>query len=103
MEQVYTSESQITIHHLKNLLEVEGIDCLIKNDQLLSIAGEIPMGEAWPELWVSDKLQVSWAQEIISDYENSVSDGESWVCKNCGEEHASQFKDCWNCQAIKAF
>ncbi|MEE9445082.1 MAG: DUF2007 domain-containing protein [Cocleimonas sp.] len=103
MKKIHTSEDRIYLFHLKNLLEAQEIDCLIKNDRLLSIAGDIPMGEVWPELWVRDSLHEKWAKEIISDYEKSVIEGDAWICKNCGEEHAPQFKDCWNCQAIKGF
>lgn len=103
MKQVHTSEDRIYLHHLKNILEAQGIDCLIKNDRLSSLSGEIPMALVWPELWVKDALKEKWAKEIIADFEKSVAEGENWVCQNCGEEHAPQFKDCWNCQAIKAF
>jgi len=103
LKQVHTAEDRVYLYHLKNLLEAEGIDCLIKNDQLSSAVGELPMGEVWPELWVIDSLKMAWAKEIIADFEKSAVSGDKWVCANCGEEHASQFNDCWNCQAVKAF
>jgi hypothetical protein len=103
MVQIHTSEDRIYLYHLKNLLEDQGIDCLIKNDQLSSLVGELPAGEAWPELWIADKLKEKWAKEIILDHEKSIATGSNWVCENCGEEHSPQFKDCWNCQSTKAF
>ena len=103
MKLIHTSEDRIYLYHLKNILEAQGIDCEIKNERLSSIAGEIPMLTVWPELWVKDVMKEKWAKEIITDFEKSVEEGENWICENCGEEHAPQFKDCWNCQAIKAF
>ena len=103
MKLVHTTEDQVYLYHLKNILEAQGIECVIKNERLASIAGEIPMVNVWPELWVKDVMKEKWAKEIISDFEKSVVEGENWTCENCGEEHEAQFKDCWNCQSIKAF
>jgi len=103
MKLVHTTEDQVYLYHLKNILEAQGIDCIIKNDRLASIAGEIPMVNIWPELWVKDAMKEKWAIEIIAEFEKTIVDGKTWTCKNCGEEHEAQFKDCWNCQSIKAF
>lgn len=100
---VYTSEDRIYLYHLKNVLEAQGIDCVIKNEQLSSLAGEIPMTIIWPELWVTDSIKEIWAKEIIADLIAGIANGKDWVCENCGEEHSVQFTECWNCQSIKAF
>ena len=103
MKQVYTSSDRIYLYHLKNILEAEGIECLIKNDNLASLAGELPMTVVWPELWVTDVMKEAWAKEIIAEAKEKVDNGETWTCENCGEEHSTQFTDCWNCQNIKVF
>lgn len=103
MKLVYTSEDNIYLYHLKNLLEAQGIDCVIKNEHLSSLSGDIPMTIAWPELWVKDVMKEAWAKEIIEDSKKELEEGKMWVCENCNEEHAAQFSDCWNCQSIKAF
>ena len=103
MKLVHTSQDTFYLHHIKNILEAKDITCLIKNDRLSSIAGEIPVGEAWPELWVVDNINEVWAKELIKESETTQIQGEKWTCENCGEEHAPQFKDCWNCQSIKGF
>jgi hypothetical protein len=100
---VYTTENHIDLYHLKNVLEAQGIDCAIKNDRLSSLAGEIPLTLCWPELWVLDSLKAKRAEEIIEESRSLQNKSNNWVCENCGEEHSSQFTDCWNCQSIKAF
>jgi len=85
------------------MLEAQGIDCIVKNDRLASLAGEIPMVTVWPELWVTDSLKADWAEEIIAEANEPAKDENKWVCKNCGEEHSDRFTDCWNCQNVKAF
>ncbi len=103
MKKVYTSEDRLMIYHFKNLLEVEGIECAVKNDCLSSVVGELPMLVTWPELWVLDSDMEKWAKELIKRSQKDVESAENWTCKNCGEEHLASFTDCWNCQSIKAF
>ena len=100
MKRVYTAEDRLMIYHLKNVLEQQGIDCMVKNDSLSSVIGEIPFIVAWPELWVIDGDMEAWAKELIKRSLKDVIEGESWTCQQCGEEHSSQFTDCWNCQSI---
>jgi hypothetical protein len=99
MKQVYTSQDRLYIYHLKNLLEIQGIKCLVKNDGLSSIVGEIPVLTAWPELWVTDPDLENWAKEIIRRSKKDAVQGKTWVCEQCGEEHSAQFTDCWQCQS----
>ncbi len=103
MKMVFTSEDIIYLHHLKNILEAKDIECVIKNDRLASISGEIPMGVCWPELWVVDAMHEMWAKQLITESKNKCAEEDNWTCENCGEEHSARFSDCWNCQNIKAF
>ena len=109
MKQVYTSEDRIYIYHLKNILETEGIQCTVKNDNLSSLAGEIPLTAIWPELWVLDPDMEKWAKVLINQSRKEADQSESWKCENCGEEHSAQFSECWNChnlpngKSVKAF
>ena len=103
MKMVFTSEDIVYLHHLKNILEGKEIECVIKNDRLATISGEIPMGVCWPELWVVDVMYEAWAKELIANSKNTDDAEKGWVCEACGEKHTSRFTDCWNCQNIKAF
>lgn len=104
MKLVYTSEDIVYLYHLKNILESAGIESIIKNDGLSSLAGEVPLTICWPELWVKDNLKIAYAKELIENAKTVSSEIESdWKCENCGEKHSAQFTDCWNCQNIKAF
>lgn len=103
MKMIFTSEDSVYLHHLKNMLEAKQIDCIIKNDRLGSIAGEVPVGVCWPELWVRDAIHETWARELIAESQKYAEENKNWICEDCGEEHSSRFTDCWNCQSIKAF
>jgi len=103
LKQVFTSEDRIYLYHLKNILKAQGIECVVKNDRLSSLAGEIPVTTVWPELWVTDSMQTILAEEIIAEARKPSIEEGKWVCKHCGEEHSVRFTDCWNCQSGKAF
>ena len=103
MIKVYTSEDLIYLYHIKNVLQAQGIETVIRNDRLSSLAGELPITVCWPELWLIDPLKELWAIELIEESRLDADTNKNWICKNCGEEHSSRFTDCWNCQRIKAF
>lgn len=81
------------------MLAQEGIDCLVKNDQLFSAVGELPFVECFPELWVVDDevlprarlLLEGWLRQDVEQIEKS------WICPNCEERCGMQFELCWNC------
>ena len=103
MKQVFTAENRLNVYHIKNLLEMNGIESIVKNDGLTSVVGDIPLHSAWPEVWVTDSDMEAYAKDIIKQSKKPEVGGEMWTCESCGEKHAAQFLDCWNCQSSKAF
>lgn len=97
MKRVYTAHTPLLVGHMRNILESEGIRCVIRNDNLLGGAGELPPNETWPELWVEREIDEARAIQLVRntlDYEPS---GEPWTCKQCGEVLEPQFTECWHC------
>ena len=83
---------------LKELLEREGINCLLRNDQLSSALGEIPFLECLPELWVVDDDVYPRAKQLLENWLSGEGEiAEQWTCAHCGEEHDGQFGSCWKC------
>lgn len=102
MKRIYSSQNLALVHHLSDILEHEGIVCMIKNENLFMAAGHLPPLDCWPELWLADDSQYDQACKIIDDVLSSeMTPGESWKCTNCGERHEPQFTDCWNCGASR--
>ncbi len=99
MKKLTSADSLITINHLKNVLEAEGIPCVIRNQHLGAIVGEMPFPEVWPQLWVRNDLDFDRAQELIANDSLLESPAEPWQCPRCGEENEGQFGACWNCSA----
>ena len=104
MELIHTTEDTVYLYHLKNILETAGVESLIKNDRLLTISGEIPMTNCWPELWIVDDTKLSLSMKIFHEVQTNgieIDEHEVWVCDRCGETHSKQFSDCWNCHSIE--
>ena len=98
MIRVYSSQDRTMVGHFKNLLENEGISCIIKNELLSIGVGELPPINCWPELWITDDSQFKLAEKIVeSALSSDVPTGSLWKCPECGEEIELQFSECWNC------
>ena len=97
MRKVHSAESIIEIAHLRNVLQTAGIDCIVRNDRLSTLAGEIPFVECWPELWVCRSGDALAARGLISLALGAADDGPPWTCGTCGELVEPQFAECWRC------
>ncbi len=97
MKKLTSSESLVTINHFKNVLASEGIASQIRNEFLGGIAGEMPVDQVWPELWVVNDLDYDRAKQLIDAAIIEESPRDLWKCRKCGEENEGQFAVCWNC------
>ena len=82
---------------LKELLQREGVDCIIRNEQLFSALGEIPFLECSPELWVIDDEVWPRAKSLLDGWLKEEIQTTSWICPSCGEKLEGQFGACWQC------
>lgn len=99
MKKIYTADSAAMAWHIRNVLEQHDIYAVVKNEKLASIAGETPITETMPEVWVKP-LFAKRAEQIVQEVLNSDDspEGEDWICMTCGEENTASFDICWNCQ-----
>jgi len=82
----------------RDMLQQEGIDCLIRNEQLFAALGEIPFIECFPELWVVDDEVFPRAENLLRQWmQSDATDRPAWICPACGEESEGQFNACWRC------
>ena len=98
MKRVYSSPNSLLVNHMRNLLEMEGISCFLRNELLTGAAGELPPTAVWPELWVKDDRDETRAREIVAAaLSDDTSPQPEWTCRGCGERIEGQFDVCWNC------
>lgn len=103
MTLVYTAQDLAMVSHLRNLLDLSGVVCHLRNVELGSGVGGLPPIECWPELWVENDSDVPQAQALIeSAFQDAPQPLESWTCPRCGEQLEGQFTECWHCGTSRA-
>lgn len=93
---VFQGSTVVEAAHVRNLLESAGIAVELKNDRLWSALGEIPVIEAWPQVWVDDPRDADRARSVLRDLDRG-STSPAWTCTACGEWLEGQFTACWHC------
>lgn len=93
----FTLAEQAQAGLIKDLLEKEGIACIIKNEQLFAALGEIPFLECAPQLWVVDDEVWPRAKLLLDGWLREDQNAETWICPSCGEQLEGQFGSCWKC------
>ena len=101
MKLVFSSPDKLLVAHIRNLLEVEGIACQVKNEYLLGAAGELPLNEIWPELWLENSIDYPRARAIIHQLLQDEPCAAPWVCPQCNEQIDGQFDVCWQCGCVR--
>jgi hypothetical protein len=98
MKHVFVSQNLFEVEMRKEWLEQAGIRCMIKNQRISGLAGEIPFTETFPELWVIQNEDYDQARRVLEEGLVLLpSDKDTWTCAGCGERHESQFGTCWKC------
>jgi len=98
LKRIYSSHNLAVVHHLRNLLETEGIPAVVKNEFLSSAMGDLPPAECMPELWVLRETDANRAERFLKEA-LSVKPGPAWICPSCKEPCEGQFTQCWRCGA----
>lgn len=98
MKKVYAAPDLLSAGHVRNLLEQSGIESELRNYYLGSGAGDLPVNECWPEIWV-DNVDADRAEQAIQDLQVALSTpaGPAWACPRCDEMNEGQFGECWHC------
>lgn len=86
-------------HILRDVLEQSGIRALVFNEHAQSGAGQLPVSEACPELWVVRETDLERARDVVQDFESAPRITASRQCGACREESPANFQVCWNCGA----
>lgn len=90
--------------HWVNLLTQAGIACHLTNRYIQGGAGEIPVDQCGPDIWLENADDHTMAMRII----DGRADGDAfqstanWCCPNCNEWLEHQFTTCWQCGASRS-
>ena len=98
MKRIYTAVNLPDAHIVANLLAQIGIRTRVLNSNASSIAGELPIDAAAPQVWVEEARDAQRARQAIDAFLRS-SNGLPRRCPKCGEDNPSSFDLCWSCGA----
>ena len=102
MKRLLSAANLPEAHLLMGLLAQHGIEARIFNANASSLAGEIPVDQARPQVWVVDAGQQARALALIDDYLKANPWAPPRKCGTCGEENPATFEVCWSCGAALA-
>jgi len=95
MKRVYRAASLLQVAHARNVLIAAGIHCEIRNLYLAGAAGDLPMMETWPQLYV-EEIDERAALRALTSASRASSEA-PWTCEECDERLEAQFTACWRC------
>ena len=99
MNIVYKHENKAILNSVKHLLELNGIECFLKNEHSASAAGNLGISNVEAELWIQNTSNTEKAVSIIDREITNATSKPSWSCEQCGEENDGSFEVCWKCQS----
>ena len=81
-----------------DLLADRGIRARIFNANASSLAGELPIEAALPQVWVDDSSHADRARGLIDEFQR-LPHPPARKCSACSEDNPGSFDLCWNCGA----
>jgi hypothetical protein len=79
------------------VLASHGIEAQLRNTTLSGGAGELPIVETWPQVWVADEQEQHAKRVIEAVARGTEPRAAPWRCERCGEWIGGQFDECWRC------
>lgn len=93
---VFAHSNALLVSHVRNVLAAADIPVELRNMTLGGGAGELPLGECEPEVWVAPHNRAR-AEALIRDAMAGSDDRADWTCPGCGETLEGVFETCWQC------
>ncbi|WP_110675199.1 DUF2007 domain-containing protein [Salinicola sp. RZ23] len=89
----------LLVCHVRNVIDSAGIVVELRNMTLAGAAGELPMDQCEPQVWVA-RAEYERAWVLLHEALEGPADVPAdWVCPGCGERLAGAFDTCWQCAA----
>lgn len=99
MKRIYTAANLPDAHLVRDLLQHAGIPAHIFNSHAMGALGDLPMGSAHPQVWITQLHQEAQARAVIAKYADRATVSVARACGTCQESNPGEFELCWNCGA----
>lgn len=97
MKKIYAAANVPEAYIVRDLLLHAGIAARILNEHAMSAMGEVPLGSAYPQIWIVQDHQEQHARSVLREYEQRANASGPRPCERCAEENPAGFELCWNC------
>lgn len=99
MKLVYTHPNRFLVLNAKNLLEIEHMTAVLRNEYSSGAAGELPPIDNWLELWITQDMHFDRAVQLLSSFHTTPT--KDWLCRECDEQNGVAFEYCWQCNVFR--
>lgn len=96
MKLAYTHPNSIVVAQARSVLELAGIDSVLRNEFASGAIGELAPIDTWPEVWVVKDRDYDRAARLLEEAGTAVNEDE-WECALCGSVSPATFDFCWHC------
>jgi putative signal transducing protein len=93
---IYVARQRYDAYLVADRLNQAGIRAHVFNEHASSIAGDVPLDVAQPQVWLADDDDAPRALALLRSIE-AESKRTPLYCRNCGEQSPGNFELCWNC------
>jgi Putative prokaryotic signal transducing protein len=97
MKRLFQAPNAALAHLWAAQLRAAGFDVSVQREFASGIAGQIPVDQTLPEVWIMDDDQVKWARQVFAELQNLPQ--RRWNCPRCVELVEGPYDQCWNCGA----
>jgi hypothetical protein len=99
LKKLYSAASLPDAHLIRDLLGHAGIEAHVFNENAQSGVGQLPVMEAYPQIWIVNERDLPRARQILEAFEHMPAIGSNLRCEQCSEDNPTTFQLCWNCGA----
>lgn len=96
--QVYRATGPTDAYLVRDWLIRNGLRATVRGENLMSIRGDVPIGEAWPTVWTPPS-QEARATRLVTEFQGPTLVHPAWQCPSCSEENGPNYASCWSCGA----
>ncbi len=94
---LYRATGRADAYLLRAFLQQHGLPAVVRGEALVGLAGEIPVPDSMPTLWVAEERREQ-AEGLLARFRGPALVQEAWVCAHCNEPNEGNFEICWNCE-----
>jgi hypothetical protein len=98
MIRVYVARQRYDAYLVADRLNQAGIRAHVFNEHMSSIAGDVPLDVAQPQVWIANDADAPRAHALLREMEfDAARRTTPLYCRKCGEQSPGNFDLCWNC------